>query len=346
MKRHFIYKFTNKITGQVYIGQTINLKSRYNNHIWQSKNKGKSYISRAINIYGIENFTFEEIFSTIEQDEANDMEIKFIKDYKSLAPNGYNLDLGGKNTEKNSLSCELLSKINQGKKSSKSVNLSNTFIGVVSKNGYHKCCVRINRKIKSKNFKTEIEAAEAYDKMVLFLYGSDAKINFENLRCKYLELDLQKFFNFFIERSVPKTSKYQYVKRYRKSNRWTVFLNRGNKSIPKLKLGLFNNETDAAIIVDKINFFFDLKLQYNFPELLDNYNKLELKDFFDSLSYKEHSEFQGVSRSGNGYWRSYFYFNKKQISCGNQFKTELDAKNARDAKMKEFFTVRKPQGCV
>ena len=72
---YYIYKITNKINNKIYIGQTNNIKRRFNSH----KNNKRSVISKAINKYGVENFTFEiiEIIHNVEQ--ANDLEIEYIE---------------------------------------------------------------------------------------------------------------------------------------------------------------------------------------------------------------------------------------------------------------------------
>lgn len=58
-----IYKFTNNITKKSYIGQSINLESRYNSHKRNYLNKNLSTYNskfyRAIRKYGFENFTYE-----------------------------------------------------------------------------------------------------------------------------------------------------------------------------------------------------------------------------------------------------------------------------------------------
>lgn len=83
-----IYKITNKINGKVYIGQTIrSLKKRFNEHC----NNKKSTISKAIQKYGKENFTIEEIDGANNQSELNYKEWLLIYKFNSLTPNGYNI---------------------------------------------------------------------------------------------------------------------------------------------------------------------------------------------------------------------------------------------------------------
>lgn len=92
-----IYKITNKIDGKIYIGQTLNKDpwKRIKKHLIIRKIR-PSYISKAINHHGKENFTFEIICSAFDQSGLNDLEQHFISYYNSLAPNGYNFASGGK----------------------------------------------------------------------------------------------------------------------------------------------------------------------------------------------------------------------------------------------------------
>lgn len=86
-----IYKITNKINGKVYIGQSMHPEERWRAHCWKLTNY-KSMISEAIQKYGQENFSFE-ILGWYE--DYNQKEKDFIQEYNSLAPNGYNIALGG-----------------------------------------------------------------------------------------------------------------------------------------------------------------------------------------------------------------------------------------------------------
>lgn len=89
-----IYKVKNKISGKVYIGQTVNsLEQRKNEHINFSRN-GKSKFNRAIKSYGYENFDWEIIDTAKTKEELNEKEIKYIQEYNSIE-NGYNMVEGG-----------------------------------------------------------------------------------------------------------------------------------------------------------------------------------------------------------------------------------------------------------
>lgn len=73
-----IYLITNKNTGQMYVGQSINIQKRFREHR-RAQDFGHSRIDNAINKYGAENFSFE-IVMTIENDteKLNDAEREWI----------------------------------------------------------------------------------------------------------------------------------------------------------------------------------------------------------------------------------------------------------------------------
>lgn len=100
-----IYKIENLINGKVYIGQSNDIKSRWNDHKRIAKDKSKhgyNYpLYRAIRKYGIENFKFE-IIEECSEEKLNEREIYYIGYYKSYIyfenSNGYNQTLGGEGT--------------------------------------------------------------------------------------------------------------------------------------------------------------------------------------------------------------------------------------------------------
>lgn len=92
-----IYKIENLINGKKYIGQSIDIQYRFNNHKSESFNpKSNAYdtaIHRAIRKYGVENFKFE-IVEECDQENLREREIYWIKYYNSFG-SGYNLTSGG-----------------------------------------------------------------------------------------------------------------------------------------------------------------------------------------------------------------------------------------------------------
>jgi len=89
----YIYKITNRIDKKIYVGQTIqDVEARWKDHL--KKGSNCRYLKSAINKYGLDNFDFKLVCITFDN-LLDDMEIKYIEQYNSLVPNGYNLRLGG-----------------------------------------------------------------------------------------------------------------------------------------------------------------------------------------------------------------------------------------------------------
>lgn len=96
-----IYKFTNKINGMSYIGQSLNPNGRIRGHIRDAlKGSEKSLLYKAIRTYGIDNFEVD-IIEMIETNKfdyqriINEKEKYYINLYNSITPNGYNKNNGG-----------------------------------------------------------------------------------------------------------------------------------------------------------------------------------------------------------------------------------------------------------
>ena len=101
---HYIYCYTNKTNGKKYIGQTNNLSRRRKQHLQDSIHEHSGHevshnlpFHAAIRKYGIDNFDFE-VLRTIDTEDwsiVNTLESNYIKEYNSIAPNGYNLQAQG-----------------------------------------------------------------------------------------------------------------------------------------------------------------------------------------------------------------------------------------------------------
>ena len=89
----YIYKIVNKIDKKTYIGQTVHdCESRWSDHV--KKRSNCRYLKSALKKHGVDNFDFKIVCITFDS-SLDDMEIDYIKKYDCLAPNGYNLKLGG-----------------------------------------------------------------------------------------------------------------------------------------------------------------------------------------------------------------------------------------------------------
>lgn len=86
-----IYKYENKLTHSVYVGQSINITKRK----WEHENCSSptSLIDQRLQEYGTEAFSFE-VIEECEPDALDEREIYWIKFYDSYN-NGYNQTLGG-----------------------------------------------------------------------------------------------------------------------------------------------------------------------------------------------------------------------------------------------------------
>lgn len=87
----YIYKITNNLSGNFYIGKTTNpIEVRYSSHIQQANKNAKTILHKAIKSAGVENFTIE-IIEECEEELLNEREIFYIKE---LSPH-YNMTPGG-----------------------------------------------------------------------------------------------------------------------------------------------------------------------------------------------------------------------------------------------------------
>lgn len=85
-----IYKITNKINGDSYIGRSVNIERRFMEHK-TPKNGGGRIIHAAIEKYGLENFSFE-VLEECSEEELDSLEVYYIE---KLKPE-YNISSGGK----------------------------------------------------------------------------------------------------------------------------------------------------------------------------------------------------------------------------------------------------------
>lgn len=101
-----IYKITNKMNQKIYIGQALDILSRWRQHSIQYLNKNNkiSYnciFYKALRKYGIDNFSFE-ILEVCNEAMLNDKESFYINKYRTYVGfedcNGYNMTLGGNNS--------------------------------------------------------------------------------------------------------------------------------------------------------------------------------------------------------------------------------------------------------
>ena len=94
-----IYCITNILNGKNYIGQSIDIESRWRNHCKNHTNPNsssyKTYFYQALRKYGIENFSFRVVEECLEE-ELDEKEVKWISILHSNdRGRGYNTTIGG-----------------------------------------------------------------------------------------------------------------------------------------------------------------------------------------------------------------------------------------------------------
>ena len=107
-----LYRLTNTINNRIYIGKTVNFKRRMSKHKYS---KRKTYISRAIQKYGWENFKREIIIDNVPEEDLSGLEISYIETENTMAPAGYNLTKGGEGLSGFKHSAESIRKMHNGK---------------------------------------------------------------------------------------------------------------------------------------------------------------------------------------------------------------------------------------
>lgn len=126
-----IYLITNTNNNKYYVGQTLShrknkgkyrpfgYEGRFKDHISEAicntKKKQCTYLNNAIRKYGKEAFSVK-LITTCPIKELDTMEEKYIKDYNSLYPNGYNLTVGGKVFKNNIIDIQPTNPSNNPKK--------------------------------------------------------------------------------------------------------------------------------------------------------------------------------------------------------------------------------------
>ena len=99
----YIYKITNKINNKIYIGKTSHssIEERFKEHIRDSRKTRceKRPLYDAMNKYGVENFSIEQIEQVKNDEIASEREqfwIEKLRTYIGFSDcNGYNATLGG-----------------------------------------------------------------------------------------------------------------------------------------------------------------------------------------------------------------------------------------------------------
>ena len=90
-----IYLRTNKINGKQYVGQSGVFKRREAQWRDLTTNYANNQLTEDREKYGLENFDVEILADVDTQEESWELEKKYILEYNTLHPNGYNVSTGG-----------------------------------------------------------------------------------------------------------------------------------------------------------------------------------------------------------------------------------------------------------
>lgn len=112
----YIYLVTNRLTGKQYVGQTLHedIETRWNQHRRVCENMLGRHILASYKKYGIQNFEFKVVCICFDE-ACNKLEEHYINKFNTLAPNGYNLKAGGRNSKHSEESKQLMSRHRKGK---------------------------------------------------------------------------------------------------------------------------------------------------------------------------------------------------------------------------------------
>lgn len=94
--KFIVYRHTNTTSGKSYIGWTkLTMMERWNGHVRLAMRGGRWLFHEAIRDHGVETWVHEVLEVHDTSEAAKSAEIRLIAEYKTCAPDGYNMTLGG-----------------------------------------------------------------------------------------------------------------------------------------------------------------------------------------------------------------------------------------------------------
>lgn len=327
----FIYLYKNNVSGLEYVGKSerSDKKARLREHkrSTNAENHKNNPLYQDIKLYGKENFSYTILEDGIQSEKDLTIAERYhILKRNSLYPNGYNLeyiDSDGKRIHSIGID---FSGIQQGIKKKKGA--TSKYVGVFRDGETWRTYIAQDGKSFCRTFHDEIIAAKEYDKMAIYLYGNDAKLNFESSKNISME-DINNTYKYFTE--LNESSKYIGVVFTKSKQRWRALVSI-NREIYHIKY--VKDEKLAAEYRDAGIVHFSLNKELNFPEKISDY-KSGKYDFLFKKKAKS-SKYKGVH-----YYKAYkkytskVEFNKKVYSCG-YFLSEEEAYNALLTKKREL----------
>jgi len=119
---YYIYFITHNLTGQVYVGYTVQAKNRWERHkekVFCDRPQERFYIHKAIAKHGVDNFTYELIEKYDDLEECKQAEIFYIEYLRTIGAKMYNLTRGGEGCTGRIISEETRKKIGNAHRGTK-----------------------------------------------------------------------------------------------------------------------------------------------------------------------------------------------------------------------------------
>ena len=114
--KYTIYLRRNNVNGKCYVGQTNNFKQRQWDWNCLKHRYANKHIDKDREKYGFDAWTVEVLAEVDNREDAWNLEQRFINDYNTIYPNGYNLAKGGAGSNGLKLSEEHKQKISEALK--------------------------------------------------------------------------------------------------------------------------------------------------------------------------------------------------------------------------------------
>lgn len=198
-----IYKITNP-NGKIYIGQSVNIKKRFNNYRWLCNSRNQIILNRSFKKYGIENHNFEIIEECLIEN-LNERERYWQEYYSVISSQNLNCKLTSTDFKKGMVSELTKKKISMGNKGKKR---SETHINILKSNWLG----RKHSKESIDKMKKNNARANLGKKFSLETRMKISKNNKKHHSKLVLNIETGIFYDSIKEASLTTNFKYEYVK--------------------------------------------------------------------------------------------------------------------------------------